>query len=288
MQDTKSFFLIQVWEQEFAWTAADKPIKVAARARTVPGDHKLNKQPIFCFETMMHMLYWSSLVCDYKRVCSCLHGRCPHRVNEDAALTQPTLAPDPPLSPCLSSPPPLIVPLTVDVHACLLGSNLQLIDDDSGPAHTTGCESMLSKWTTALFRWSKPSLCFEMPCNAHQQSLNLCMQSSSQLQRSSRQSRQSSSSSQGMTAVEQQPSKTTLNLQTAMGLYNLTDSELFWEIQLNTRCLIGWNEHTIVIAFRGTASMKNALSDVQVCTMCVCVSSHLRVCLSVRQSVAAG
>ena len=91
-----------------------------------------------------------------------------------------------------------------------------------------------------------------------------------------------------MTAVEQQPSKTTLNLQTAMGLYNLTDSELFWEIQLDTRCLIGWNEHTIVIAFRGTASMKNALSDVQVCTMCVCISSLLRVCLSVRQSVAAG
>ena len=76
-----------------------------------------------------------------------------------------------------------------------------------------------------------------------------------------------------MTAVEQQPSKTTLNLQTAMGLYNLTDSELFWEIQLDTRCLIGWNEHTIVIAFRGTASMKNALSDVQdVCAPCVSVS----------------
>lgn len=88
--------------------------------------------------------------------------------------------------------------------------------------------------------------------------------------------------------MEQQPSKTTLNLQTAMGLYNLTDSELFWEIQQDTRCLIGWNEHTIVIAFRGTASMKNALSDVQVCTMCVCISSLLRVCLSVRQSVAAG
>ena len=83
----KELFLIQVWEQEFAWTAANKPIKVAARALTVPGDHKLNKQPIFCFETMMHMLYWSSLVYDYKRVCSCLHGRCPHRVNEDAALT---------------------------------------------------------------------------------------------------------------------------------------------------------------------------------------------------------
>ena len=44
---------------------------VAARALTVPDDHKLNEQPIFCFETMMHMLYWSSIVYDYKRVRCC-------------------------------------------------------------------------------------------------------------------------------------------------------------------------------------------------------------------------
>ena len=59
---------MQVWEQEVAWTEADKPIKLAARALTLPHDHKLNQAPIFCFETMMHMLYWSCLVYDYKRV----------------------------------------------------------------------------------------------------------------------------------------------------------------------------------------------------------------------------
>ena len=59
---------MQVWEQEFAWTERDKPIKLAARALTVPNDHELNRQPIFCFETMMHMLYWSCLVYDHKRV----------------------------------------------------------------------------------------------------------------------------------------------------------------------------------------------------------------------------
>ena len=64
------FPFVQVWEQEVAWTEADKPIKVAARALTIPKDHKLSTVPIFCFETMMHMLYWSCLVYDYKRVCS--------------------------------------------------------------------------------------------------------------------------------------------------------------------------------------------------------------------------
>lgn len=60
----------QTWEQEFAWTEADKPLKLAAKALTVPHDSKLSQAPIFCFETMMHMLYWTCLVYDYKRVCS--------------------------------------------------------------------------------------------------------------------------------------------------------------------------------------------------------------------------
>ena len=58
---------------------------------------------------------------------------------------------------------------------------------------------------------------------------------------------------------------TTLNLETAMSLYKLTESQSFWEVQQDTRCLMGWGSNTVVVAFRGTASMKNALADVQVC-----------------------
>ena len=72
-----------------------------------------------------------------------------------------------------------------------------------------------------------------------------------------------------------QPERTILNLRTALGLYNLTDSELFWEVQLDTRCLVGWSDSTIVVAFRGTASMKNALSDLQVSVILpVCLALH--------------
>lgn len=49
-----------------------------------------------------------------------------------------------------------------------------------------------------------------------------------------------------------------------MYLYDLTGSELFCELKRDTRCLMGWNDNTIVLAFRGTASMTNALSDLQV------------------------
>ena len=68
MLSAGSFLLLQIWEQEFAWTEGDKPIKLAARALTVPEGSSLNQQPIFCFETMMKMWYWSCLVYDYQRV----------------------------------------------------------------------------------------------------------------------------------------------------------------------------------------------------------------------------
>ena len=59
---------MQVWHQEFAWTEADKPVKLAARSAMVPDNPKLARQPIFCFETMMNLLYWSCYVYGHKMV----------------------------------------------------------------------------------------------------------------------------------------------------------------------------------------------------------------------------
>ena len=59
---------LQVWLQEFAWTEADKPIKVEARSIMVPDNPHLACQPVFCFETMMKLLYWSCYVYDHKKV----------------------------------------------------------------------------------------------------------------------------------------------------------------------------------------------------------------------------
>ena len=58
--------------------------------------------------------------------------------------------------------------------------------------------------------------------------------------------------------------KTILTLETAMSLYGLTESESFWEVKQDTRCLVSWGGTRVVVAFRGTASMKNALADLQV------------------------
>ena len=59
---------LQVWLQEFAWTEADKPVKLEARSVMVPDNPSLARQPMFCFETMMNLLYWSCFVYDHKTV----------------------------------------------------------------------------------------------------------------------------------------------------------------------------------------------------------------------------
>ena len=58
----------QIWLQEVAWTEADKPIKLAARSDMIPKNSKIDQQPIFCYETMLKLLYWSCLVYDHDRV----------------------------------------------------------------------------------------------------------------------------------------------------------------------------------------------------------------------------
>ena len=59
-----------------------------------------------------------------------------------------------------------------------------------------------------------------------------------------------------------------------MRVYNLKESELLWEKDLDTKLLMARNEHMMVLAFRGTASVSNALADLQVSADCrhVCIS----------------
>lgn len=61
-------FGLQMWQQQFAWTEAGKEAKLVARSALLPPTDKLAQQPLFCFETMMHLIYFSCLVYDYKRV----------------------------------------------------------------------------------------------------------------------------------------------------------------------------------------------------------------------------
>ena len=48
-----------------------------------------------------------------------------------------------------------------------------------------------------------------------------------------------------------------------MGEFGLTDLEILWDPALETKALLGWNASTVVLAFRGTASVHNACADLK-------------------------
>eukprot|EP00890_Picochlorum_soloecismus_P000351 jgi/Picsp_1/1316/NSC_04797-R1_alpha beta-hydrolase len=58
--------VLQVWLQEFAWKEDDVSDKRRERASSLPDESfeevELNKEPLFCFETAVKMLYWANLV----------------------------------------------------------------------------------------------------------------------------------------------------------------------------------------------------------------------------------
>ncbi|KAL6766611.1 hypothetical protein ACKKBG_A36690 [Auxenochlorella protothecoides x Auxenochlorella symbiontica] len=63
---------------------------------------------------------------------------------------------------------------------------------------------------------------------------------------------------------EENKSKAAYSVDTALSLYDLHSFEMLWEEEMDTKCLIGWNDDTMVISFRGTASMANVASDLKV------------------------
>ena len=78
------------------------------------------------------------------------------------------------------------------------------------------------------------------------------------------------------TTLTQVP-KPTVTLEAAMKLYGLTSFELLWEQERDTKALLAWSDDTVVLAFRGTASLRNVIADIQVrrCTLCaMCVYAH--------------
>ncbi|KAK9802002.1 hypothetical protein WJX73_009255 [Symbiochloris irregularis] len=60
--------LLQAWLQEFAWTEAEKLSKYKARGSSLPENHNINREPMFCFETAIKMYYYAHLVYDYEQI----------------------------------------------------------------------------------------------------------------------------------------------------------------------------------------------------------------------------
>lgn len=185
-------------------------------------------------------------------------------------------------------------PVPISAHAYIHYSDSGLVNCSEHDYHLTSIIDMLQDPLSP--KTSMGEVCPEQlttePHTSEQQpsQQHLRQQQSSQQQMSEQQRTQQHASQQQMSQPQtghqqpiQQPTndqqkveqrsklegtsfspKTTLTLETALSLYGMTESQSFWEIEQDTRCLMGWGNNTVVVSFRGTASMRNALADLQV------------------------
>ena len=78
----------QVWLQQFAWTEAEKPGRLADRCehRRTPGAAaSLAEEPMFCMETALKALYWATLVYRYDESAPDLRRDKPLRVGRSCS-----------------------------------------------------------------------------------------------------------------------------------------------------------------------------------------------------------
>lgn len=76
---------------------------------------------------------------------------------------------------------------------------------------------------------------------------------------------QKPSPSAGNTSLERHRRKQRqdLLLDRALSLYSMHRMEVFWARQHDVHALVAWGDDTAVVAFRGTASLTNVLSDLK-------------------------
>jgi hypothetical protein len=54
------------------------------------------------------------------------------------------------------------------------------------------------------------------------------------------------------------------NVAFAKSMYNLTNAEIFYEESTDTKAIMLWGNNTLVVAFKGTSSFENALTDINI------------------------
>ena len=224
---------------------------------------------------MMHMLYWTCLVYDYKRVCSSM----PYTIAQRSRSMKRAK---------LLAHAQVTICYTMQSYYDYLPVSQSY--SDSSPAslhevaHPTSDSNPSVSHPPSPHRASYPpslqpvSVLLQHTCWNKRPNCQTCVQAPAQYQRKPA-CRAAEQHTAAAPPQQHTAERTTLTLRTALGLYGLTHSELLWELQLDTRCLLGWNDSKIVLAFRGTASISNAWSDLQV--MMLSAQLHMHGCSSV-------
>ncbi|KAK9808474.1 hypothetical protein WJX73_010216 [Symbiochloris irregularis] len=277
-KDPKSDMLMQAVLQEFAWTEASLPDRLAERLAYQGSGHKLDEEPMFCLETAMKLQRWSTLAYTklgqeaFKEHASASGGgrgceEDPERAEGDGAghsrqgsgngsWSAKALAPE-------GSGNAGAAPGLVELWSDHMRSKSTVLDRSSTPPNGLrqnrqgsigGASTVGSEYSEDESSRDGDEEMMSMPSGEGDQE-ELGELEEQALHGKSRKGRKRKSLKK--VNVREQLAK-------CMQLFDLEDIHMFWDPTLETKAIMGWSKKTVVLAFRGTASITNALSDLRV------------------------
>lgn len=225
---------LQVWLQEVAWTEADLPKQLEERNSRAHGPSEaasLAREPMFCYETALKLLKWSSLTySSFGQGSRSGSGKQMSRASSDGSG--------------------------------LVKGSLHASGDWPSTPYTDSMERDSSMSRRSMDSASIPE---EAESDAELDPTTFDMHSVGDAGSTSDATMPEVVVVANALKPRARPKETAEQLlAAAMALWGLTDIESFWCPQLDVKAVLGWNQDQVVLAFRGTASFANALSDLKV------------------------
>ena len=192
--------VLHSWLQEYSWTEGGVPAALSSRNEKLASSQKLVKEPLFCVETAIKMLYWAKLAYTIQE----------KEVDEFTSGSTTTT----------------VAGTTTDTET----GSTTITDTTTTPVAATSSTTAPPTTSTAD--------------GADQENNNTT----------------AAAATKGPTTS----SPLAGNLPFALQLYGLHSAELIWEKQTDIKALLAWGGNTIMVAFKGTSSMENAMTDINV------------------------
>ncbi|KAK9804066.1 hypothetical protein WJX73_001449 [Symbiochloris irregularis] len=243
-KDAESDPVIQVWLQDFAWTEEEVEDKIQQRVARGNGANEVEElaaEPIFCIETAIKLHHWS--YCAYRR----LEGE--GEEDEEAQAARRILEDY----------------STANAQEQGAGGNAEGV-------HTNGQHRGHHANGTHAGESQRDSLGEGQEPDIVAQVFPAVYMAERAIHRMGHLTRHPSgrhrASDEAEVAVgedlEQAKAATDELIRLGMLQYGLTHIEDFWSEQLDTKVLVAWQRNLVLLAFRGTASLANAKSDLKV------------------------
>ena len=268
--------ILRAWLQEFCWTSSELPVALRRRNAKLSASKKLAKEPMFCIETAIKLLYFSNLVYTVNDdevqnvIITDAQGVAEDDGDDEvdveqglgdtstSAPTTTTTTTTTPTTKSLASDPTTAAAQI----AVAVGDPPAVLPPPLGP--TSAAVSQQELYTDAVEQQQNTA-----DHHHHQIESHKVAAGDGDGDEEDKETAAAAvddvenevENDENDEAGEYEVSPGCGNITDAMALYRLENNEVIYHKGTDTRTLLAWGGTTLVVAFKGTSSLENVLTD---------------------------